>query len=90
MNSILPTTQNLTMLQTTSTETLASKYKKNIPLINPTLGKFILSSQEKRQGVLMRIRTSDLSIQMPTLYHLSYPDETNNNIHSVFASTVEH
>jgi hypothetical protein len=27
---------------------------------------------------------------MPTLYHLSYPDETNNNIHSVFASTVEH
>jgi hypothetical protein len=51
------------------------KRKKNIPLINPTLGKFILSPQEKRQDVLTKIPTSDLSIQRPTLYHLSYPDK---------------
>jgi hypothetical protein len=49
--------------------------KINIPLINPTLGNFILSPQEKRQGVLTRIRTSDLLIQMSTFYQLSYPDK---------------
>jgi hypothetical protein len=31
----------------------------NISFINPTLGKFILSPLEKRQGVLPRARTSD-------------------------------
>jgi hypothetical protein len=33
-----------------------------------------MSPQEKRHGVMARIRTSDLTIKSPTLYHLSYPD----------------
>jgi hypothetical protein len=32
-----------------------------------------MSTQEKRHGVMARIRTSDLTIERPTLYHLSYP-----------------
>jgi hypothetical protein len=32
-----------------------------------------MSPQEKRHGVMARIRTSDLTIERPTLYHLSYP-----------------
>jgi hypothetical protein len=32
-----------------------------------------MSPQEKRHGVLARIRTSDLTIERRTLYHLSYP-----------------
>jgi hypothetical protein len=44
-----------------------------ISLYYPTLGKFIMSSQEKRHDVMARIWTSDLTIKRPTLYHLSYP-----------------
>jgi hypothetical protein len=32
-----------------------------------------MSPQEKRHGVMARIRTSDLRIERPTLYHLRYP-----------------
>jgi hypothetical protein len=32
-----------------------------------------MSPQEKRHGVMARIRTSDLTIERRTLYHLSYP-----------------
>jgi hypothetical protein len=32
-----------------------------------------MSPQEKRHGVMARIRTSDLTIKRQTLYHLSYP-----------------
>jgi hypothetical protein len=32
-----------------------------------------MSPQEKRHGVMARIRTSDLTIKRPMLYHLSYP-----------------
>jgi hypothetical protein len=32
-----------------------------------------MSPQEKRHGVMAQIRTSDLTIKRPTLYHLSYP-----------------
>jgi hypothetical protein len=32
-----------------------------------------MSPQEKRHGVMARIRTSDLTMERPTLYHLSYP-----------------
>jgi hypothetical protein len=32
-----------------------------------------MSPQEKRHGVMARIRTSDLTIERPTLYHVSYP-----------------
>jgi hypothetical protein len=32
-----------------------------------------MSRQGKRHGVMTRIRTSDLTIERPTLYHLSYP-----------------
>jgi hypothetical protein len=42
-------------------------------LYYPTLGKFIMSPQEKRHDVMARIRTFDLTIKRPTLYHLSYP-----------------
>jgi hypothetical protein len=45
-------------------------------LIIPSLGRFILSPQENHQGVLIKIQTSDLSIQWPTLYQLSHPDKT--------------
>jgi hypothetical protein len=33
-----------------------------------------MSLQEKRHGVMARIRTSDLTIERRTLYHLSYPN----------------
>jgi hypothetical protein len=45
----------------------------NFSLYCPTLGKFIMSPQEKRHGVMARIQTSDLTIERRTLYHLSYP-----------------
>jgi hypothetical protein len=32
-----------------------------------------MSPQEKRHGVMARIRTSDLTVERPTLYHLGYP-----------------
>jgi hypothetical protein len=32
-----------------------------------------MSPQEKRHGVMARMRTSDLTIERRTLYHLSYP-----------------
>jgi hypothetical protein len=32
-----------------------------------------MSPQEKRHGVMARIRISDLTVERPTLYHLSYP-----------------
>jgi hypothetical protein len=44
-------------------------YLKYSLYFNPTLGKFILSPQKKRQkSVLTRIRTSDPSMLRPTLY----------------------
>jgi hypothetical protein len=50
--------------------------KNNTPLNNPTLGKFILSPQEKRQGVSHRIRIASLPIQRQTLCILKYPYKT--------------
>jgi hypothetical protein len=44
-----------------------------ISLYCPTLGKFIMSPQEKRHGVMALIQTSDLTVERPMLYHLSYP-----------------
>jgi hypothetical protein len=32
-----------------------------------------MSPQEKRHGVMAQIQTSVLTIERPTLYHLSYP-----------------
>jgi hypothetical protein len=36
-----------------------------------------MSPQEKRHGVMARIRTSDLTIERQTLYHLRYPANPN-------------
>jgi hypothetical protein len=43
-----------------------------------------MSPQEKRHGVMARIRTSDLTIERRTLYHLSYPARQSSHsfIHS--------
>jgi hypothetical protein len=42
------------------------------PLLSHT-GEIHNVAQEKRHGVMARIRTSDLTIKRPTLYHLSHP-----------------
>jgi hypothetical protein len=43
-----------------------------------------MSPQEKRHGVMARIRTSDLTIERRTLYHLSYTAREGSLVHCPF------